>query len=57
MHLYWTIPEDWGYGISRVTEEIASGFYGELLKGNVEFPGVIKKKSCRISRDGLSFRP
>ena len=31
MHLYWAIPEkkqtaSHGYGISRITEEIASGF-------------------------------
>ena len=39
-----------GYGISRGIEEIVNG----LIKNNLEFPGVIKKKSCGISR-GLSF--
>ena len=34
----------WGYGISRAIEEITSGFFGGLIKSNVEFPGVIKKK-------------
>ena len=33
-------------GISRGIEEIASG----ISKQKVEFPGVIKKKSCGISR-------
>ena len=45
-----------GYRISRVIEEMAAGFSGGLIKGNVEFLGVIKKKLCGISRS-LSFRP
>ena len=58
VHLYWTIREKketggWGYGISRVIEEIASGFFGRLIKSNVEFPWVIKKKSCGIPRGSL----
>ena len=31
-------------------------FQEGLIKNNVEFPGVIKKKSAGISR-GLDFRP
>ena len=40
-----TNKRGWGYGISRVIEEIANGFSGELIKSNVDFPGVIKEWS------------
>ena len=32
------------YGISRDIEETASGFSRVLIKDNVRFPGMIKKK-------------
>ena len=59
MHLYWTIPEKkhswlliWGLkGYCRNSNWV----FRELIKSNVEFPGMIKKKSCGISR-GLGFR-
>ena len=55
--MQWAIPKQkktgggWGHGISSqgYIEEIAT-------KNNLEFPGVIKKKSCGISWD-LGFRP
>ena len=38
-------------------KKIASGFSGGwAIKSSVEFPGVIKKKSCGTFRSGLSFR-
>ena len=43
-------------GISRVIEEIVNGFSRGPIESNIEFPGVIKKKSCGIFR-GIGFRP
>ena len=37
-------------------KKIASRFSGVAIKSSVEFPGVIKKKSCGTFRSGLSFR-
>ena len=39
----------------RVLRNSKWNFQG-LIKNNMELPGVIKKKSCEISR-GLEFRP
>ena len=44
---------NWVYGISRVVEE---WIFRGLIKSNIEFPEVIKKKMCEISGD-LGFRP
>ena len=40
---------DWGYGVSRVIEEIASAFSGELIKSNVEYSGVVLVLGLKIS--------
>ena len=46
----------------KLLKKIASGFSwgggggGGSIKSNVQFPGVIKKKSYGTSRGGLSFR-
>ena len=40
--------EFWGYGISRCIKESKCIFQG-LIKNNVKFLGVIKKKSCGTS--------
>ena len=40
----------WGYEISRGIEEMTSEIPLRLIKNNVEFPVVIKKKSCGISK-------
>ena len=48
MHLYWPIPErqtGGGGGYRRNNKRI----FRELIKSNMEFPGVIKKRSCGIS--------
>ena len=47
MHLYWPIPErqTGGGGYRRNNKRI----FRELIKSNMEFPGVIKKRSCGIS--------
>ena len=61
IHMYWTIPDkknklgvenmDNLQGYWRNSKWIFRG----LIRSNIEFPGVIKKKSCGISW-GLCFR-
>ena len=42
--------------IPGVLKKLQLRNFQDLIKNNVEFPEVIKKKSCGISR-GLGFRP
>ena len=61
IHIYWTIPEKeqtgglmiWNFqGYWRNSKWV----FQLLIKSHKEFPGVIQKNSCGISR-GLGFRP